>query len=285
LFQLYNGTSTLDIGQTPSHAVDMTTWSAFCGGIASHCVYGKFYGQINGNVLVPSTVAAPSGPNCSGGTNYICATPFVIEAATGLPIVQTTAPQEYYNGSLGADDTVAKGIDAHGSSISIAFNGINTQSTFCCGMFGVTHKYNAGDVTGTDFSIFLGYGPDTGNDKGICGTATTFCLGIDEESGAGNEGDYGSSIINLAAFVTFDSASKIVTGTVNGIEIFSTPIAAAIPNPGAFIHFGGGGDLSQPAPSIMREGLITNSAMTAAQINAIYRNMTGFYRSLSFPQR
>ena len=279
LFQLYNGIATLDIGQA-NHKADMTTWSAFCSGVASNCVYAKIYAQINrtANDLVPSAASAPFGPDCSGGTIYKCAAPFAIEAATGLPIISTVAPEEY---SI-AGDASATGIRGGSGSTSVIYNGEAVNSEFCCGMFGIAHKYNVGDVTGTDFLVVLAYGQTVNNNWANCATSTTYCAGLDEE-GAGEGVDYGSSPISTILSVVFNSSTNTVTGALNGHSLFSHNPPGATINAGISIHFGGGGDLGQPDPATMREGLIANAALSSVQQSSILSNMTAFYSGVSFP--
>lgn len=283
LFQLYNGSATLDIGQTSNKQADMSTWSAFCGGTASNCVVSKIYAQIQGhaNDLIPSVFNAPFGPNCSTGGAYQCAAPFTIEVATSLPYLSTTAPQEY---TLSGDQS-ATGVNGGTGSISVVYNGKSLTQGVCCGQFGIAHKYNAGDISGTDFMLGIGYGQPSSGLR--CQTTTTYCIGIDEEQGgSGNDqGDYGSSIINLEAFVTFSSGTNTVTAQVNSHSIFNNSPPAATIDAGLSIHLGGGGDLSQPAPVYMREGMIINGALSGAQQTSILNNVTAFpgYSALSFP--
>jgi hypothetical protein len=49
------------------------------------------------------------------------------------------------------------------------------------------------------------------------------------------------------------------------------------------IHIGGGGDLSQPDPVLMREALITNNVMSASDVTAMKANIVASYSSLTFP--
>ena len=278
LFQLYNGTTTKDVGQTTSHAADLTGVSSFCGGIPGTCVYGKIYAQVQGshNDLIASTINTPFGPNCTAST-YVCAAPFAIEAATGLPIVNTGTNQEY---ALASDQN-SIGITSTGSaSMSITYNGASVTTPMCCGIFGITHQANAGNTTGTDFGIVLSYS-NTG--LAPCGTSTTYCVGIDEEL-AGDSGDYGSSPINLVGIITYNRPTNTVTGAVNNHSIFSiSPPNSPTLNSGIAVHFGGGGDLSQPAPATMREVLVTNTAMTSGQQSSVYSNVTSFFSQISYP--
>lgn len=281
LFQLYNGTTTMDVGQTTSRAADITGVSTFCGGVPGTCVYAKVYGQIQGhnNDLVPSTINAPNGPNCSTGGTYQCAAPYAIEAATGLPILNTTYPQEY---AL-LNDQGATGITGTGSSSSsIFYNGtFVTNNQYCCGVFGISHQSTAGNTTGTDFILLAGFG-NSGFADCCCLTPTTYCFGIDEE-GAGDSVDVGTTKISLAAFVTYDKASNAVAGTLNGRSVFSASPPNATLNSGTSVHLGGGGDLSGPAPVTFREGFIANSVVSGTQQSDILNNTTAFFSQVSYP--
>ena len=65
LFQLGKASdkkaATLDVGQTSDHKADMTTWSAYCGGTQSNCVFSKIYAQIHkgSNDLLPGVWNTP----------------------------------------------------------------------------------------------------------------------------------------------------------------------------------------------------------------------------------
>lgn len=283
LFQLYNGSTTLDVGQTAQHTVDMSTWSSFCSGVASNCVYGIIYGQINSNNLVPSKYN-DSTQNCAQGGTYECAAPFQIEAATGLPIITTgsSPAQQYYVGTLGGSDTAAVGITAGENPLSIVYNGTAPSvASICCGGFGIGHAAGQTNTLGTTFYIRLQFGVTSSYPSMSCSTNSTYCAGIDEES-IGNMGaDFGSSPKNIILSITMDGVNTI-TGTENGVLMFNEAPAVTL-NPGRYIHLGGGGDLSQPAPSITREALFTNSALTATQIANAYGNMTSFYSAITFP--
>lgn len=278
LFQLWNGSTLMNVGQTTSRAVDLTGVSSFCGGTPGSCLYAKFYAQVQGthNDLIASTINTPFGPNCTAST-YVCAAPFAIEAATGLPIINTTAPQEY---AL-ANDQNSIGIISTGSaSMSIAYNGASVTTAMCCGIFGITHQANAGNVKGTDFGVVLSYS-NTG--LAPCGTSSTYCIGIDEEL-AGDSEDYGSAPINLVGIITYNISTNTVTGAVNNHSLLSRSPPDGNPlNSGIAVHFGGGGDLSQPAPATMREALVTNTALTSGQQSNIYNNTISFFSQLSYP--
>ena len=53
-------------------------------------------------------------------------------------------------------------------------------------------------------------------------------------------------------------------------------------NAGTAVHLGGGGNLSQPDPVLMREAVITNAVMTAREVTAMKANIVAFYPALKF---
>lgn len=287
LFQLgrLSDNAILDIGQTSEHVADMTTWSAFCGGVQSNCVISKIYAHIQAggdNDLVPSVFAAPYGPDCSAG-GFTCAAQFTIEAATGLPIIATVAPQEY---TL-AEDGLSTGINGGSNAMSIVYNGKTiAATTYCCGVVGLTHKYNAGDVYGTDFMVALAYGFNDPGGSGVnidCGTSSTYCVGAEEES-INDLADYGSSPPDDVIVLTeFDPSTNTVSSYLNGTQLFAHSPPAADINAGTAIHLAGGGDLSQPDPVLMREALFANAATTASDEAVLRANMEAFYSTLTFP--
>ena len=275
---------TLDIGQTAAHTADMTTWSAYCGGSASKCVVSKIYAQIHpgSNDLLPAIWNAPWGPNCSAG-GYTCAAKFTIESTTNLPILTTVAPQEY---ALSGDN-FATGVTGGSKAIGLMYNGRPVPNTvYCCGVFGITHKYNAEDVFGTDFMVALAYGWRDANGCCIavnCGKNNSYCVGAEEEEN-NDLFDYGSSPVDNALVVTqFDPAANAVITFMNGKQVLSHSPPKAKINAGTAIHLGGGGDLSQPDPVLMREAFITNALMTASNVTALKANSEAFYPTLKFP--
>lgn len=299
LFQLYNGSSTLDIGQNGSHGVDLSTWSAFCSGVASNCKYAKIYAQIHtggANDLIPSVFFGPFGPDCTGGGAFKCATPFSIDATTGLPIfisngtAQTSSP---YN--IGAqtglytlvNDQNATGVNGPASSSSITYIGrsmvppASSPGGMCCGPFGIGHAYNSPDTLGTDFFISIAFGHGNFSQWNQCISATNYCIGIDEES-EGDWADYGSSIINLIATITYDQPSNKVTADLNGTQLINKTPTATFSNTGNTIHLGAGGDLSEPAPATFWEIIVTNSAMSLATHTTISNNVKAYYPTTTF---
>lgn len=283
LFQLVrvSDSAVLTIGQTVSGAADMTTWSTFCSGVAANCDFGRIYAQIHTdghNDLVPSTFNSGVGSNCSAG-GITCAAPFRIEAATGLPAISIVAPAGY---TL-ALDTTAEGVSGGANSVSIEVNGQNILAAqTCCSVFAISHFWSDADVSGTDFGLVLGYGQPSNRAWARCSTATTYCLGMEQEL-TGTGADYGSTApINIIAMVNFDSGADATSGYFNGSRLFDVPPPAS-PAANTHIRLGVGADLGQPDPTYLREMLITNTAMSSSDEQAVRCNMTAFYSTLSFP--
>jgi hypothetical protein len=274
----------LDIGQTSDHKADMTTWSAFCGGNASSCVVSKIYAQIHTgpNDLVPGVFKTPWNPDCSAG-GFTCAGKFTIESATGLPMLTTDMPQEY---SL-AGDAFATGINGGTKAVGIMYNGKPvTNQVYCCGVIGITHKYNATDAAGTDFMLALAYGWKDPNGCCIavnCGKANSYCVGAEEEEN-NDLFDYGTAPLDNAMVVTqFDPGPNAVITYLNGKKVMTKSPPKARLNVGTAIHLGGGGDLSQPAPVRMREALFTNNVMSDDDVQKMHANITSFFSALKYP--
>lgn len=286
LFQLgrTSDKTTLNIGQTSAHAADMTTWSAFCNGSQSNCVVAKIYAQVHSgnNDLTPGVWNTPWKPDCSAG-GYTCASKFTLESATGLPILTTVSPQEY---ALSGDN-YATGINGGKTAMGIMYNGKPVaNSVYCCGVIGLTHKYNATDTHGTDFMLALAYGWRDSGGCCIavnCGTSTSYCVGAEEEED-NDLADYGTSPVANALVVTqFDPTSNAVSTFLNGTQKFSHSPPKAQLNAGTAIHLGGGGDLSQPDAVLMREAFFTNAVMSSSTVTALKANAVAFYPALSFP--
>ena len=167
------------------------------------------------------------------------------------------------------------------------YNGRQVPNTvYCCGVFGITHKYNAEDVFGTDFMVALAYGWRDANGCCIavnCGKNNSYCVGAEEEEN-NDLFDYGSSPVDNALVVTqFDPAANAVITFMNGKQVLSHSPPKAKINAGTAIHLGGGGDLSQPDPVLMREAFITNALMSASNVTALKANSEAFYPTLKFP--
>jgi hypothetical protein len=288
LFQLGKASdakaATLDVGQTSDHKADMTTWSAYCGGKDTNCVVSKLYAQIHkgSNDLLPGVWNTPWKPDCSAG-GYTCAAKFTIESATGLPILTTVSPQEY---ALSGDN-YATGINGGSKAMGIMYNGKPVaNATYCCGVIGLTHKYNATDTTGTDFMLALAYGWRDSNGCCIatnCAASNKYCVGAEEEEN-NDMYDYGTSPVDNAMVVTqFDPTPNAVIVYLNGTQVLSKSPPKAKLNAGTAIHLGGGGDLSQPDPVLMREALFTNNVMSASEVTAMKANIVALFSTLKFP--
>jgi hypothetical protein len=277
-------TKVLDIGQTSDHKADMTTWSAFCSGNTANCVVSKIYAEIHSgaNDLVPGVFKTPWNPDCSAG-GFTCAGKFTIESATGLPMVTTDSPAEY---SLSGDN-FATGINGGSKAIGIMYNGKPVANqVYCCGVIGITHKYNATDTTGTDFMLALAYGWKDSNGCCIatnCGASNKYCVGAEEEEN-NDLYDYGTSPLDNAMVVTqFDPTPNAVITYLNGTKVLThSPPKAGKINAGTAVHLGGGGDLSQPAPVRMREALFTNNVLSDSDVTAMHANVTTFFSALKY---
>jgi len=276
-------TKLLDIGQTSDHKADMTTWSAFCSGSVANCVVSKIYAQIHPgpNDLVPGVFKTPWNPDCSAG-GFTCAGKFTIESATGLPMVTTDSPQEY---SLSGDN-FATGINGGSKAIGIMYNGKPiANQVYCCGVIGITHKYNATDTAGTDFMLAMAYGWKDSGGCCIavnCGASNKYCVGAEEEEN-NDLYDYGTSPLDNAVVVTqFDPTPNAVITYLNGKQVLMKSPPKAKINAGTAVHLGGGGDLSQPAPVRMREALFTNNVMSASEVTAIQSNIAAFFPMLKY---
>jgi hypothetical protein len=290
LFQLNNGSSTLDIGQTPGHKADMTTWSAFCGGSNSTsggittnsvCKVSKIYAQFHRspNDLVPSVFSATFGPDCSGG-GTTCACKFRYETATGLPILYKVG--EICEYTLASDQS-ALAINGGRNAISVLVNGIANTANQCCGDIGISHKYNAGDSAGTDFLVGTTFGIGTPGVTANCSTSSKYCFGIDIEGDTWLH-DFTVFTPGAPAFIviTYDG-SNTTTGWTNGTEVFSEAPKQSPLVPGSSVHIGGGGDLSQPADLAAREWAITNTALSSGDIAAAFSQVqANFAGSLTF---
>ena len=160
------------------------------------------------------------------------------------------------------------------------------NQVYCCGVFGITHKYNGGDNYGTDFMVALAFGWKDGGGCCIatnCGASNKYCVGAEEEEN-NDLYDYGSSPVENAMVVTqFDPGPNAVTSYLNGAKVLTHSPPKANLNSGTAVHVGGGGDLSQPDPVRMREALISNSVMSASEVTAMMTNITGFFSTLKFP--
>jgi hypothetical protein len=81
----------------------------------------------------------------------------------------------------------------------------------------------------------------------------------------------------------YDPTANAVITFLNGAQKFSHSPPKANLNVSTNIHLGGGGDLSQPDPVLMREAMITNAIMSASTVTALEADAVAFYPALSFP--
>ena len=288
LFQLVNVNTgvTLDIGQTAQKKADTSTWSTFCRGQTAVCRISKYYSQIHGgaNNLTPDV-----GVNafCMSAPTINCASPFAIEAATGLFVADVVEPAKF---SLGSSDNAAVGINGRKEPNTVMMNGQVPPSTngICGGSFGLSHVCTTSscvDTSNTLNEIGFFYGT-TGSIA--CGTATNWCSEADYEG----QGDHGPDIATQANIILMASVlpntsdfTYATIGILNGVTQWNnTRITGGSPGMvlGTRLRLGAGGDFCQPSPIIFREGLITNTQMTAGDEAALRANMVTFYSGLSF---
>jgi len=128
------------------------------------------------------------------------------------------------------------GIMYHGKPIA--------NQVYCCGVIGITHKYNATDTAGTDFMLALAYGWKDSGGCCIavnCGASNKYCVGAEEEEN-NDLYDYGTSLLENAVVVTqFDPTPNAVTTYLNGTKVLTHSPPKAKLNAGTAIHLGGGG--------------------------------------------
>jgi hypothetical protein len=279
---------TTNITQTGAHAANMSGVLSFCGGTYSNCAISIIYAQIQGtgNNSVPSVFNAnPFGPNCSGG-GLNCACPLQVNGTTGLPQVpldSTTFSGLNCEYTLASDGTATGITGGNSSSVSEFFTGTAVQvAAQCCATVLISHAYNGADTPGTDFGMGFQY-TNTGS-FGNCVSANVFCQLLDIESNtlpAGNS--LGSSVLNVIGFASWNEPANIVSGEVNGHLSWTPQIPQSSMNPSTHVHFGGGGDLSQPAPSIMFDVAFTNNANASGDQAAYQANTEAFFSGLTFP--
>jgi hypothetical protein len=273
--------ATLNVGQV-NHVVDTSGIPAFCA--KTTCVY-TLYAQINGNTLT----GPQQGPTFNGGLcvpgGTACAPIYFVDPSTGLPITRTIYPSQLYSG-----DTAAAGITGGTNAVSVYSYGRNEGYSGGAGFFGPAHPFNhAEDIPGSDFLP-----GNTYNNTGAysqCSTSTSFCVKIDIEILMSDGADYSPTTKqNLSVMATWDGIAATDTITVytnSATPIYShSPPAVAIDvgliNTGHIttLRVGGGGD-GYHVDSIFREGLVTNSALTAADYTAIDANARAFYDARS----
>jgi hypothetical protein len=303
LFQLWNGSSTLNVGQTTNHTVNLSTYAAFCGGsmtpathsgiavlVSSTCSYAGLYDAIQGsaNTLIPITINTQYGPNCTGGGPYLCAAQFEIEVATGLPVFDTAVANN--NGFFGdyyiAGDANAVGVNGGTSPVSLLDNREALPLQTCCsGGLMLSHLNSLDDDPADlyDFGPGIWYGTLVSSNN--CGTPTTYCLAMNGGvTPPPPQDDYSTTQENVVEAAAWDTAAggKPIHAYISG-SYFKDYDSDGHTTTDTAIHLGGGGDLSQPSSVFFREGLITNTTMTATDMTNVQINTAAFFSTLTFP--
>lgn len=282
---------------------------------SSTCKIDTIYAQIQGhaNDLVYSQRGSFFG--CAP-SNLQCAATYGTETTSGLPLlVSVKWPLGNAPTYTLINDGFATGIPGGANSVSIVYVGSplisgtpsDYNAGYCCGVFGLTHQGVQPDTTGTDFMFLAGYGWFNSGGSGVnvnCVTNHTYCVGAEEES-TNDVGDYaatgGAGVIvpnihNIMGAAVFNQPTATVSAFLNGVNVFNhsppapNSVMCSNPNPlhpcplipGNAIHFGGGGDLSQPDPFIAREMLIINAALTGPQYSGLFTNVQTRYPTLAF---
>ena len=265
----------------------MTTWSAFCGGTQSNCVRledirpdpqraaticcrpcGRRHGS---RIAAPAATRAPR--NSPSSRRRACpSSPRTRRRNTHSAWHTRTSPP---GSTAGRRPWASCTTESRSPTRSIA-----------AASFGLTHKYNATDTYGTDFMVALAYGWRDSGGCCIavnCGASNNYCVGAEEEEN-NDLYDYGTSPVDNAMVVTqFDPTPNAVITYLNGTKVLTkSPPKAGKLNAGTAVHLGGGGDLSQPDPVLMREALFTNNVMSASEVTAMKSNITTFFSALKF---
>jgi hypothetical protein len=81
--------------------------------------------------------------------------------------------------------------------------------------------------------------------------------------------------------INFDPVARTSSYLLNGTTIGTA--TNQWNETGGAIHLGGGGDLSQPGPAVLREMIVSNSVFSPTTEAAVRANMTAFYTGLTFP--
>ena len=285
LFQLSNGSSTLDVGQV-GHVADLSGIPAFCAG--KTCVYSKIYDQSgNGADLLPATTgtAAPSTCTTGNASGLNCASAYWLDGNTGLPIVQTTYPSEY--------DVAATAITGGANPVSVFFYGRNESWP---GIFGIGHAPGAALTNGTDFiaTVYASNVWATAPTNYItCSGATVACLAVDEETSVepfdatNKPGAIGATYStgsngDINVLITYDGSSTVKGYANSGTALFtdSPPSSFQYDSsnlaPGNHVKLGCGGDCTN-GEVIFREGFVTNSTLSSADYASIASNVSAFY--------
>lgn len=294
-FRMYNGSSTLDVGFT-NHVVNLSGIAAFCAGVED-CKMVP-YEQISGS-LIPAVTGPPvnghAPSQCISGQN--CAADYFLDPETGLPILITTFPSEY--------DLLDTNITGGSAASSVWSYGRNEGAP---GEFGIGHTPTQSPlINGTDFLNLLYYGPSFDLMGYIrCAAANNFCFASDEETSVepftssctgGTCPPNGIGATYSATGVQGDTFSLLTyagsNGAVKGYTNNATPLwSEAQPSsvsynssslsPGQHLKIGCGGDCTQ-SNIIIREGIVANGQMSAADYTALQTNASNFYAAHTTP--
>lgn len=250
--------------------------SGFGCSTPSNCIVSRIYAQINtggGNDLLPVGTW-----DCSSA--WACAAPLALNATTGLP--EITVGKSSYKYALLNDGTLT-GVNGGVSDVSVLVSGNTGTMTVpnCCEPFGLAHLWNGGDTPGQDFMIGPSYG--TGGTYMDCPTASTYCMGIDLEINWFSGCNLGSSPSEIIMFANWSSRTNYTLGATNGKTCWYAP-QSNMHYPGLHMRLGGGGDLTQNAIMIFRDGMLFNGVVGVPQYYAIMQSLEARYPGLTFPQ-
>jgi hypothetical protein len=289
LFQIVNVNTgvTLDIGEIMQKKANTSTWSRFCNGQTAVCRINKFYSQIHvgANNLSPDIGVDAF---CMSAPTINCASPFAIEAATGLFVANVVEPAKF---SIGSSDNAAVGINGGTGPNTVMMNGQVPSPTtgICGGSFGVSHICTTTvcvDTGNTMNEVGLFYGT---SGSIACGSASNWCPEADYEG----QGDSGPDLTTQKNVIFMNSVlpntsnfTYLTQGVLNGVTQWNrSRHTGGSPGMvlGTRLRLGAGGDFCQPSPIVFREALITNTRMAASDEAAVRANMMAFYSGLSFP--
>lgn len=233
----------------------------FCGRPAN-CLISKIYDQSGGgNTLVPGTPTGSSG--------LTGAVPLSIDPLTQLPTANGQSGGAGYYIST-SDSPLSGFTGGTGANYSVWVHAYtNNVINNCCGMFGLAHLYNAGDTAWTDFSISLPFNYSTQDGYGC--TAALACFNMDLEGGLVGWIDTGTVNQNVMAAATYQASGTLLQGWWNNIP--TVPGMPAPENSGTRVHLLAGGDMSNPAYGNWREGIVTQTVLSQADIQAISANV------------
>lgn len=277
--------TTLTVGQV-NHLADLSGVYNFAKGTEIFVI--ERYDHIGSNTKFSARSDMPSTlPACNNAT-FVCAPEFLLDPATGKPVIRTTYP----TGFALALDGVSTGINAGNNAMSQWLYGTNAGYTSCCGTPSLgTHSWAEANTIGTYFGLWNSYG-NVDDSFFSCSTSTSQCVGNSWESADRDGADFsGSGNLVLASMGTYDGAAA--TNTIKIYANSATPVYTKSPpcpvintapclygvntiNVGKHIHDGFGGDTSQ-IDKVTYEEIISNGVLTAADFTALKNDADTFY--------